>query len=95
MSRLSVGPQGRHATLDNALAGAGRFGLLPADAAHIIDRTARVTRSWRATFERLKVAARLCDQLASAFRRPVDIGLREVKRHLSRLGMDRRPIDLS
>jgi serine/threonine-protein kinase HipA len=83
MLHLSVGPQGRRATLDNALAGAGRFGLLPADAARIIDHTARVTRSWRETFERERVPARLCDQLASAFRHPADIGLREAERHLS------------
>src|SRR3546814_8236505 len=35
MLHLAVGPQGRLARLDNALAGAGRFGLLPPDAARI------------------------------------------------------------
>lgn len=79
---LAVGPQGRLATLDNALAGGGRFGLLPPDAARIIDRVARVVRSWRETFDRLQVPERLCDQLATAFRRPADIGMRAVEKHL-------------
>jgi len=79
---LAVGPRGRLATLDNALAGAGRFGLRPPEAARIIDRVARVVRSWRETFERLQVPAQLCDQLATAFRRPADIGLEQVARHL-------------
>jgi serine/threonine-protein kinase HipA len=82
MLHLSVGPQGRVARLDNALAGAGRFGLLPPDAAAIVDRVARAVRSWRETFERLDVSARDCDRVASAFRRAGDIGMREVERHL-------------
>lgn len=79
---LSVGPRGRLARLDNALAGAGRFGLLPPDAAAIVDRVARAVRSWRNTFERMGVSARDCDRVASAFRRAGDIGMREVERHL-------------
>ena len=82
MLHLAVGPQGRLATLDNALAGAGRFGLLPPDAARIIDRVARVVRRWRESFERSGVPKRLCDQLATAFRRPADIGRGEVERYL-------------
>ncbi len=72
---LAVGPQGRLATLDNAVAGCGRFGLLPPQAAGIVDRVARVVRSWRTSFERMEVPDRLCEQLSSAFRRPADIGL--------------------
>lgn len=79
---LSVGPQGRVARLDNALAGAGRFGLLPPNAAKIIDRVVRAARSWRITFERLGVSARECDRVATAFRRAADIGMRDVERHL-------------
>ncbi|PKO49594.1 MAG: type II toxin-antitoxin system HipA family toxin, partial [Betaproteobacteria bacterium HGW-Betaproteobacteria-21] len=82
MLHLSVGPQGRVAQLDNALAGAGRFGLLPPNAAAIVDRVVRAVRSWRDTFERLGVSARDCDRVASAFRRAGDIGMREVERHL-------------
>jgi serine/threonine-protein kinase HipA len=82
MLHLSVGPQGRLARLDNALAGAGRFGLLPPDAARIIDRVARAVRSWREIFEGLGVPVRECDRVASAFQRPADIGLRDVDRQL-------------
>jgi serine/threonine-protein kinase HipA len=78
MLHLSVGPQGRLAMLDNALAGAGRFGLLPPDASRIIDRVVRAVRGWRDVFEALGVPARMCDQIAAAFRRPVDLGLRGV-----------------
>jgi serine/threonine-protein kinase HipA len=83
MLHLGVGPQGRLATLDNALAASGRFGLMPRDAARIVDRVARAVRSWRESFDRMQVPARLCDQLATAFRRPDDIGLREVERQLT------------
>ena len=79
---LSVGPRGRSARLDNALAGAGRFGLLPPDAARIIDRVVGVVRSWRDIFEGLGVPVRECDRVASAFRRAVDIGMRDVDRQL-------------
>lgn len=79
---LSVGPYGRAARLDNALAGAGRFGLLPRNAATIVDRVVRAVRSWRDTFERLGVSVRDCDQVATAFRRADDIGMRDVERHL-------------
>jgi serine/threonine-protein kinase HipA len=67
MLHLAVGPQGRVATLENALAGAGRFGLLPPDAARIVDRVAHVVRGWRKTFERLQVPEQLCNQLATAY----------------------------
>lgn len=77
MLHLSVGPQGRVARLDNAMAGAGRFGLLPPDAAAILDRVVHAVRSWRNTFERLGVSARDCERVASAFRRAGDIGLRK------------------
>jgi serine/threonine-protein kinase HipA len=71
---LAVGHQGRLATLDNALSGAGLFGLRPPQAAKIIDRIARVVRGWRETFDRLKVPARLSERLSTAFRRPQEIG---------------------
>jgi len=80
MLHLSVGPQGRVARLDNALAGAGRFGLLPPDAARIIDRVVHAVRSWRDIFEGLGVPVRECDRVASAFRRAADIGMRDVDR---------------
>jgi serine/threonine-protein kinase HipA len=83
MLHLAVGPRGRLATLDNAFEGAVRFGLSVPNAARIIDRVARVLRTWRTSFERLRVPADLCDQMATAFRRPNDVGLDVVDRHLS------------
>ena len=83
MLHLAVGPRGRLATLDNAFEGAGRFGLSSRDAAKIIDRIARVLRGWRTSFERLRVPAALCDQMATAFRRPADVGMGVVERRLS------------
>jgi serine/threonine-protein kinase HipA len=82
MLHLAIGTQGRLATLDNAMSGADRFGLSPPAAARIIDREVRAMRGWREIFDRLQVPERLCDQLASAFRRPAEIGLQEVERHL-------------
>ena len=77
---LAVGPQGRLATLGNALAGARRFGIQPGDAAKIIDRVTRVVRRWRESFEKAGVPKKLCDQLASAFRKAGDVGMGEVKK---------------
>lgn len=77
---LAVGPKGRLARLDNAMEGAGRFGLLPPDAARIIGRVVRAVRSWRERFEALGVPVAQCDRVASAFRRAADIGMRVVER---------------
>jgi serine/threonine-protein kinase HipA len=79
---LSVGPQGRLATLDNLLAAHGAFGLLKKEAAAIIDRVASVTRQWRTFFEELGVPAQECDKVASAFRRPKEVGMEIVARAL-------------
>lgn len=82
MLHLSIGPQGRLARLDNALAGAGRFGLLPPDAARIIDRIVQTMRTWRDHFESHGVPMQECDRVGSAFRRAADIGMRDVDRQL-------------
>lgn len=79
---LSVGPQGRLATLDNLLEAHGSFGLLKRDAAAIIARVAMVTREWRVSFDELGVPEVECDKLASAFRRPREIGMDVVERAL-------------
>ena len=72
---------GRLARLDNAMAGAGRFGLLPPDAARIVDRVVRhcaagvrPLKAWACRWE--------CDKVATAFRRAADIGMRDVERCL-------------
>jgi serine/threonine-protein kinase HipA len=77
---LSVGPQGRAARLDNALAGAGRFGLLPPRAAGVIDRILGVLREWRERFESSGVPVVDCDRVATAFRRASEIGMQAVER---------------
>lgn len=79
---MSVGPQGRMATLENVLNAHGGFGLLRRDAASIIDRVATVVREWRTLFEELGVPAADCDKVSSAFRRPSEIGLDRVSREL-------------
>jgi len=80
---LGVGRYGRSATLDNALSGAGWFGLLVPNASRIADRVIRTVREWRAVFEEAGATTRQCDTIASAFRRAGDIGGREVERHLA------------
>lgn len=80
---LSVGPRGRLATLDNAAAGAGAFGLSPPAALRIIDRVAGVARQWRERFETMGITTAECDKVAPAFRRPRDVGLRDVERTLA------------
>lgn len=77
---LAVGPQGRAARLDNALEGAGAFGLRRSQAAPIIEELVGRTRSWRNTFDACGVSERDCDTVANAFRRAGDIGMRDVER---------------
>jgi serine/threonine-protein kinase HipA len=76
---LSVGPQGRLATLDNLLEAHGDFGLLRHNAAAIIDRVAMITREWRVHFEELGLDSLQCDKIESAFRKPRDIGMTAVE----------------
>lgn len=79
---LAAGPQGRAARLDNALAGAGAFGLRRSDAARLIETLVTCTRTWRNTFDTCGVPERDSDAVAGAFRRASDIGLREVERRV-------------
>lgn len=79
---LGVGKQGRASRLDNALSAAGQFGLLPKDAAEIIDRIVQATRPWRTSFEHSGVTDRECTTIQSAFRRADDVGMREVEKAL-------------
>lgn len=81
---LSVGPHGRVARLDNALAGAGAFGLLPHAAARIIDHVVGVVRGWRTQFESYGVPGGECERIARAFPRAADIGMNDVEKVLKR-----------
>jgi serine/threonine-protein kinase HipA len=76
---LGVGDEGRLATLDNALSGAGQFGLTTREAATSIDAIATRTRGWQQLFEkRLNIARKECELVASAFRPPDEIGFARV-----------------
>ncbi|MBB3344885.1 HipA domain-containing protein [Luteimonas sp. RC10] len=79
---LGVGPNGRRATLDNAMAGYGNFGLTRARAAQLIDTVVGTVRTWRTVFEAFDVSAKDCDDVATAFRRASDIGMAEVSKYL-------------
>lgn len=74
---LAVGPQGRAARLDNAMQGSGRFGLLPHDAARLVQRIANAVLGWREHFATAGVCARDRDIMASAFRTASAAGLGE------------------
>lgn len=77
---LSVGPQGRLATLDNLLANHGAFGLLRPRALELIEEVATVVREWRNVFDDFQVPPQEADKVSSAFRRPRDIGLDRLQR---------------
>ncbi|QRD62676.1 HipA domain-containing protein (plasmid) [Xanthomonas citri pv. citri] len=77
---IGVGEQGRLATLDNALSSAGQFGLHRADALAIIMEMVASVRPWKGVFEDCGVAGRDIDAVERAFRRPMDIGLRQIQR---------------
>ena len=71
---LSIGKQGRLANLDNALSVASQFGLLDKDARRVVDRISSAVREWRTFFEAAGVESGECDKVASAFRKPRDLG---------------------
>jgi serine/threonine-protein kinase HipA len=78
--QLNVGPQGKAATLDNALAAHVAFDLERPAAVALISRVARETGRWREHFEDGDVSGDLIDRLAGAFRELDDVasaGLRD------------------
>lgn len=72
---LSVGPQGRSATLTNLFEARGSFGLLKPDAIAVLDRVSATVREWRTHLESAGVSPAQCDLIQTAFRRPGDVGL--------------------
>lgn len=80
---LSVGPQGRLATLDNALKGHPMFSLSLVRACELIDQVWRVVREWRVSFERSDVAANDIAKIAPAFRHVDDISTASTRKLLS------------
>lgn len=78
---LGVGPQGRLATLDNALATHARFTLSKTEAAQLIAQVWRTVREWKVYFDRFGVSAEEIDKVAPAFRHLDDVstpGLRKL-----------------
>jgi serine/threonine-protein kinase HipA len=75
---LSVGTQGRLATLPNAMTKHAAFELTRAQATETIERIASVVRAWKNHFEQSNVAARDIDAVASGFRNPRDVGLEHI-----------------
>jgi serine/threonine-protein kinase HipA len=65
---LGVGPQGRLATLDNALAAHSRFSLNQAAACRLIAEVWTVLRGWRVHFDRYGVPDAEQHKVAPAFR---------------------------
>ena len=79
---LEVGPEGRIASIDNALASCQRFSVSTARAGQLIAEVWAVVREWRVSFERYGVDARECDRVASAFRHLDDVSSVETRRRL-------------
>lgn len=71
---LGIGPQGRLATLANAMGWAARFGLTRDKASAVIDRVWRVVREWKGYFEQFGVPPGEIDKVSSAFRHARELG---------------------
>lgn len=71
---LGIGPQGRLATLANAVGWAARFGLTRDKALASVDKVWRVVREWKNRFEEYGVGAEEIDKVSSAFRHAREIG---------------------
>jgi len=77
---LEVGPQGRIATIDNALAGCQRFSINRAHAAELIAQIWAAVREWRVLFEGYGVGEQDCDKITPAFRHLDDISTADTRR---------------
>lgn len=80
---LEIGPQGRIASIDNALAGCQRFSISKERAGRLIAQVWTVVREWRMCFEQYGVCARECDKIASAFRHLDEVSSAVTRRALS------------
>lgn len=79
---LQVGPQGKLATLDNALAGHAAFTIERSDALAVLSRLWHVVVEWRARFEVLQVRSRLIDQLSPAIRELPQIATDDLRQQM-------------
>ncbi len=79
---LGVGPQGRLATLDNALESHAMFTLSRATACEMISDIWRVVREWRVDFERFGVPGIEIEKIAPAFRHLDDVSTSALRKQL-------------
>ena len=79
---LGVGPQGRLATLDNALAAHARFTLSKAEAEQLIAEVWKTVREWKVFFELFGVSAQEIDNMAPAFRHLDDVSTPALRKRL-------------
>lgn len=77
---LGIGPQGRLATLDNALDGHAVFSLSRARAGELMDEVWRVVREWKVSFEHSGVMADDMARIAPAFRHLDDISTADTRK---------------
>jgi serine/threonine-protein kinase HipA len=80
---LSVGEQGRHASLDNAITSRAAFSLERPDAIAVMAQVVRGVSAWRDFFETLGLKPRLLDQISSAFRSAAQVASPELLRELT------------
>ena len=64
---MSVGEQGREATLENALSRSARYGLSKEDARAIVQQLVEIVSGWREHFEECGVSRRQVEFLAPSF----------------------------
>ncbi len=64
---MSVGEQGREATLENALSRSARFGLSKENAQAIISQLIKTTINWREHYEECGISGREVDILADSY----------------------------
>lgn len=79
---LDVGPQGRLATLDNALEAHEMFTLSRAKACELIADIWRIVREWRVYFENFGVPAAEIEKIAPAFRHIDDVSTPALRKAL-------------
>jgi serine/threonine-protein kinase HipA len=80
---LGVGPNGRLATLDNALETHEMFTLSKTAACTLIDEVWRVVRQWRVYFENFRIPEVEIEKIAPAFRHVDDVSTPRLRKLLS------------
>ena len=79
---LSVGPQGKYAHLDNALAAHSLFRLSEKAAAEVIAQVWEKVREWKVSFEANGVPGEQIDKVLTAFRHIDDISTVQMRKKL-------------